>query len=202
VFTGIIEETGQVAAIEQAESSARLTINATTVLSGTRLGDSIAVSGVCLTVTALTDTTFTADVMYQTLKLTRLGALRPGDRVNLERAVRADGRLGGHIVSGHIDGLGQVVSDTPGPNWHTVVISAPPALARFIAGQGSIAVDGVSRTIARVDGCEFSVGLIPATLRATTLGDLHPGQELNLETDILAKYLDRLLSADAGGNPQ
>jgi riboflavin synthase len=198
MFTGIVEEMGRVAAIESSERSARLTITAASVLEGTSLGDSIAVAGVCLTVVDLTGATFTADVMRETLERTRLGSLKPGVAVNLERAVRADARLGGHIVTGHVDALGTVVAHTPGENWNTLVIEVPEPIARHLAPQGSVAVEGVSLTIAEASARRFGVGLIPATLAATTLGSLAAGDRVNIETDILAKYLARLMGLDDG----
>ena len=195
MFTGIVEEAGLIEAIEVEGESARLKVRAGIVLSDTKEGDSIAVAGVCLTVTGLTKTTFFADIMRETMARTRLGELSVGDRVNLERAMRADARLGGHIVTGHVDALGTVASIEEGPAWTTIVFQVPADLAKFCAPQGSIAVEGVSLTIAGARGDLVEVGLIPATLEITTLGGLEVGDKVNLETDILAKHIARLIDA-------
>jgi riboflavin synthase len=197
VFTGIVEEVGVFEAVERRPESGRLAICGMLVAADCAVGDSIAVAGVCLTVVEAAPGSFVADVMNETLKRTRLGGLRAGDRVNLERAVRADARLGGHIVSGHVDGIGRVVSRRPGEAWETLVIALPPGLERHAAPQGSIAVEGTSLTIAEAAGAEVVIGLIPQTLKATTLGQLAPGDQVNIETDVLAKYVERLL----GGRP-
>lgn len=194
MFTGLVEELGRVAAVEQQTDACRLTIAATTVLEGTRPGDSIAVNGCCLTVVATDGATWTADVMAETLAKTALGALEPGDRVNLERAVRADQRLGGHLVQGHVDGVGSVVSRTPGDHWEVVEISLPRELARYLVDKGSITVDGTSLTVVHAGDDRFTVSLIPETLARTTLGLRQPGDRVNLEVDVLAKYVDRLLA--------
>jgi riboflavin synthase len=197
VFTGIIEEIGEVVGIESREDSAVLTIAARAVGADVRHGASIAVNGVCLTVTGSTaaDTVslLAFDVMAETLKRSVVGNLRTGDRVNLERAVRADQRLDGHVVQGHVDGTGAVVSRTPGDHWESVRFGLPDDLARFVAEKGSIAVDGVSLTVTAVGPDWFEVGLIPETLRATVLGAKQPGDAVNLEVDVLAKYVARLL---------
>lgn len=196
MFTGIVEEVGEVLAVEHTGEDARLRLRGPVVTEGVRLGDSIAVSGVCLTVTSLDgDATFTADVMPETLRRSTLGGLTPGDRVNLERAVRADGRLDGHLVQGHVDGVGELLSRTPGPRWDDLVLRLPAGLARYVAEKGSIAVSGVSLTVTQVDDGTFGVSLIPTTLAATTLGDLRPGDPVNLEVDVVAKYVERLLGA-------
>ncbi len=158
----------------------------------TRHGDSIAVNGVCLTVTSVDGAVFTADVMKETLDRSCLGALRPGSRVNLERAVRADQRLGGHIVQGHVDGTGVILSREPGANWETVRISLPADLARYMVEKGSVAVDGVSLTVVEAAADRFSVGLIPTTLGLTTLGGKQPGDPVNIEVDVIAKYVEKL----------
>ncbi|EYR63248.1 riboflavin synthase subunit alpha [Actinotalea ferrariae CF5-4] len=205
MFTGIVEEVGEVLAVEHTGEDARLRLRGEVVTQGVRLGDSIAVSGVCLTVTSLgDDATFTADVMPETLRRSTLGTLAPGSRVNLERAVRADGRLDGHLVQGHVDGVGALVSRTPGPRWDDLVLRLPAGLARYVAEKGSIAVSGVSLTVTHVGEDTFGVSLIPTTLAATTLGDLTPGDPVNLEVDVVAKYVERLLGArptadDEGG---
>jgi riboflavin synthase len=198
MFTGIVEELGEVVAIDATADSARLTVRGPLVTADARHGDSIAVNGVCLTVTDdAGDGTFTADVMRESLDRTTLGSLRPGDPVNLERAVRVDGRLGGHVVQGHVDGVGRVLERTPGERWETVRFAVPAALARYVAEKGSVAVDGVSLTVAGVDDEEFTVGLIPTTLAATTLGRARPGTPVNLEVDVLAKYVERLMGGAA-----
>ena len=199
MFTGIVEEIGTVLSLEQGSGDARLRLEGPLVTSGTRLGDSIAVDGVCLTVTASHDGTFEVDVMPETLRRSTLGALGPGARVNLERAVRADGRLDGHLVQGHVDGVGTLVSRTPGPRWDDLVLGCPPDLARYVAEKGSIAVSGVSLTVTAVADEHFAVSLIPTTLAGTTLGGLRPGDPVNLEVDVIAKYVERLLGARTGG---
>lgn len=197
MFTGIVEEIGTVVALEPGapgSPDARLRLRGPLVSGDARLGDSIAVDGVCLTVTTKDDDgTFTADVMPETLSRSTLGGLAPGAPVNLERAVRADGRLDGHLVQGHVDGVGELVSRTPGERWDDLVLRLPPALARYVAEKGSIAVSGVSLTVTRVGDDTFGVSLIPTTLAATTLGGLAPGDRVNLEVDVVAKYVERLL---------
>ncbi|MGI6033460.1 MAG: riboflavin synthase [Coriobacteriales bacterium] len=194
MFTGIIEEVGTVARIERGAKSARLSIAARTVLEDTKVGDSIAVNGVCLTVTSLSPGRFTADVMHETLERSSLGSLKPGSSVNLERAVQLGGRLGGHIVSGHIDGTGTLRSierdDTA--IWYTV--ATKPELLRYIVEKGSIALDGISLTVARVDATGFSVSTIPHTNEETTLPDRKVGDTVNLECDVIAKYVEKLAS--------
>ena len=204
MFTGIIEEIGVVEKLERGGgtpattgdgSDARLTVRGPLVASDARLGDSIAVGGVCLTVTDLPgDGTFTVDVMPESLRRTALGDLAAGSPVNLERAVRADGRLGGHIVQGHVDGVGTIVRRAPGPRWDDVEIDLAPDLARYVAEKGSITVSGVSLTVTHVRDDGFGVSLIPTTLEATTLGLLAPGAQVNIEVDVLAKYVERLLA--------
>lgn len=203
MFTGIIEEIGEVVAIETHGDSAVLTVAARTVTDDLRHGASIAVDGVCLTVIGwdcADDRPGTVaigfDVMGETLKRTAAGTLRPGDRVNLERAARVDARLDGHVVQGHVDGTGAVLARTPADNWETVRFSVPVDLARFVAEKGSIAVDGVSLTVSAVGPDWFEVGLIPETLRATTLGARTPGDPVNLEVDVLAKYVARLMETE------
>jgi riboflavin synthase len=192
VFTGIIEELGEVVAIEPRGDSAVLAVRASTVAPH---GASVAVNGVCLTVVgAAGGGELRFDVMAETLKRSVLGALRAGERVNLERAVRADSRLDGHIVQGHVDGTGVVISRTPGDAWDAIRFGMPPELSRYVAEKGSIAVDGVSLTVTAVGDDWFEVGLIPETLRATTLGAKQPGDPVNLEVDVLAKYVARLVS--------
>jgi riboflavin synthase len=193
VFTGIVEELGEVAALEYRGNSALLTVRARTILSDAKPGDSIAVNGVCLTVTSIGDGQFAADVMGETLKCATLGELRPGAAVNLERPVRADGRLDGHIVQGHVDGTGIVLARRPATDWDVVRISVPGELTRYLVKKGSIAVDGISLTVSDLarDWCEVS--LIPETLRRTTLGAAAVGDAVNLEVDVVAKYIERML---------
>ena len=197
MFTGIVEEIGRVRDIGfpgGAGQDAVLTVEGPLVVSDAGLGDSIAVNGVCLTVTSLGgDGSFTADVMPESLRRTALGDLVAGSPVNLERAVRADARLGGHVVQGHVDGVGTLVSRAPGERWDDLVLSAPAGLTRYVAEKGSIAVSGVSLTVTHVDDETFGVSLIPTTLEATVLGGLVPGDRVNLEVDVLAKYVERLL---------
>lgn len=179
----------------------RLTVWGPTAVSDTAHGDSIAVNGCCLTVVELGDDSFTVDVMQESLDKTSLGALAPGSHVNLERAVTADARLGGHIVQGHVDGTGTIVTRQPSEHWDIVTIALPVELARYVALKGSITVDGVSLTVSGLkDGTDptFSVGLIPTTLAVTTLGRKQPGDLVNLEVDVIAKYVERLLEAPAG----
>ncbi|TFH69519.1 riboflavin synthase [Cellulomonas sp. HD19AZ1] len=198
MFTGIVEELGTIVALEAgggAQADARLRVRGELVTSDAHLGDSIAVSGVCLTVAELPgDGTFVADVMPETLRRSALGALVVGDRVNLERALAVGGRYGGHVVQGHVDGVGVVRSRRPGPRWDDVEIGLDPALARYVAEKGSVAVSGVSLTVTHVGDDVFGVSLIPTTLEVTTLGSLAPGAAVNLEVDVLAKYTERLLA--------
>ncbi len=194
MFTGLVEELGTVAALEPQTDASRLTIAAGVVLDDARPGDSIAVNGCCLTIVETDGTQWTADVMAETLAKTALGALHPGDRVNLERAVRADQRLGGHLVQGHVDGVGRVLSRTPSEHWELVEISLPGELARYLVDKGSITVDGISLTVVHAGEETFTVSLIPETLARTTLGFRRPGDRVNLEVDVLAKYVDRLLA--------
>ena len=193
MFTGIVEEMGKISAIRQRAKSAQLTIQAQTVLEGTRIGDSIAVNGVCLTVTSLSASAFTADVMAESLRRSALGDLSPGSPVNLERAMAANGRFGGHIVSGHIDGTGTISSFRREDNAMWVTVATPANLLRYIVEKGSVAIDGVSLTVAAVTGRDFSVSLIPHTAAVTILGSKGPGDIVNLETDIIGKYVEKLL---------
>ena len=194
MFTGLIEEVGTVARMEGSARGAKLTVRCKTVLEDTRIGDSIATNGVCLTVTGRTADTFTADVMAESLRRSGLGTLRTGDRVNLERAMPADGRFGGHIVSGHIDGTGTVRELAPeGDNAVWVTVAAAPALLRYIVEKGSIAIDGISLTVAFVDDQCFKVSIIPHTGAETTLLHRKPGDTVNLECDIIAKYIEKLM---------
>lgn len=198
MFTGIVEELGEVVEIDQSTDSARLTVRGPRVVSDASHGDSISVNGCCLTVVRSGDEMFSVDVMKESLDKTSLGALKPGSRVNLERAVTVNQRLGGHIVQGHVDGTGVIVRRDPGEHWEVVTIEMPPDLARYVVMKGSITVDGVSLTVSElVDGKQptFSVSLIPTTLELTTLGFKRPGDRVNLEVDVLAKYVERLVSA-------
>lgn len=200
MFTGIVEEIGTVVAVERRGEDARLTLRGPAVVPGTRLGASIAVAGVCLTATDLPAADeVSVDVMPETVRRSTLGALAAGDRVNLERAMPADGRLDGHLVQGHVDGVAHLVSRSPGPRWDDLTFDLPVGLARYVAEKGSIAVAGVSLTVTWVDGARFGVSLIPTTLTDTTLGDLVPGAAVNLEVDVIAKYVERLLGAREEG---
>jgi riboflavin synthase len=225
MFTGIVEELGEVVAVERLPDAARLTVRGPLVTAEASHGDSIAVNGVCLTVTDSSDKTFTADVMAETLRRTGLGGLSPGSPVNLERPVELGGRLGGHLVQGHADGTGEILSRTPGEHWDVVRIATPPGLARYIVLKGSITVDGVSLTVSSLGGPDgagrpgdagsidgagstsstggaepwFEVSLIPTTLEMTTLGRLQPGSRVNLEVDVIAKYVESLLAAGPAG---
>ena len=198
MFTGIVEEIGTVVRLDRGDGDARLTLQGAVVTEGTRLGDSIAVDGVCLTVAELDGDTFVVDVMPETLGRSTLGSLAAGAPVNLERAVRADGRLDGHLVQGHVDGVGRLVSRTPGPRWDDLVIECPPELTRYVAEKGSVADSGVSLTVTRAGDADLGVSLIPTTLEATTLGRLKPGDPVNLEVDVIAKYVERLLAGQGG----
>jgi len=199
MFTGIVEEIGGITAVEPSGDGVRLTVRAPKAVSDAAHGDSISVSGVCLTVVDQGADWFTADVMKQTLDMSTLTAIAPGRPVNLERATAAHGRLGGHIVQGHIDGTGAVLDVQPGDQWRVLRIGLSPALAPLVVDKGSIAVDGVSLTVSAVSAADagghwFEVSLIPETLEATTLGRLTPGDAVNLETDILARHVQRLFS--------
>mgnify|MGYP000055138469 CR=1 FL=1 len=193
MFTGIVEETGKIRSAQTGGTSGRLDIEADMVIEGTKIGDSIAVNGVCLTVVELGTDGFTADVMPETAERSSLGKCRPGDKVNLERAMAADGRFGGHIVSGHIDGTGRIESleDDGIAVW--VSIRAEKALLKYIVEKGSVAIDGISLTVAYVDGDRFKVSVIPHTGEATMLLEKKPGDTVNLENDIIGKYVDKLM---------
>lgn len=193
MFTGIVEEMGTIAAISH-DGDARVLVQADVVLDGTQVGASIAVDGVCLTVTDLTSDRFAVDVMPETLARSTLGRRQVGDPVNLERAVRADGRLDGHIVQGHVDGVAVLLDRSPGPRWDELTFRCPPELVRYVAEKGSIAISGVSLTVTSVATDRFGVALIPTTLEVTTLGRLAVGDEVNLEVDVIAKYVERLLA--------
>ena len=202
MFTGIVEEVGILKKIVWGAHSAALTIQAKRVLSDAAVGDSLAVNGICLTVTSLDDGGFTADVMHETLDRSALGSQGTGSRVNLERAMAADGRFGGHIVSGHIDGVGTITNLRRDGNavWYT--ISASPQLLRYVVEKGSIAIDGISLTVASVEADRFSVSVIPHTAEVTLLGRKHAGDTVNLETDIIGKYVEKLLRPQAQEAPK
>ncbi len=198
MFTGIVEELGEVVRLTDAGGdSAVLAVRGPVVTSDARHGDSIAVNGVCLTVIDNSGGVFTADVMGETLRRSSLGALKPGSQVNLERAATVGSRLGGHLVQGHVDGVGRIASRTPSEHWEVVRIALPADLARYVVEKGSITVDGVSLTVSAVSAAHdddpwFEVSLIPTTLRETTLGERTPGDPVNLEVDVIAKYVERL----------
>ena len=197
MFTGIVEELGTVAGVEDQSDAIRLTIHAQHVLVDAGLGDSIAVNGCCLTVAERDGDTWTADVMQETLDKTSLAGVAPGDRVNLERAVTPTTRLGGHIVQGHVDGVGTIAARTPSEHWEVVEVSMPPELGRYLVDKGSITVDGVSLTVVEARDDAFTVSLIPETLARTTLGRRQVGDRVNLEVDVLAKHVEKLLAAQA-----
>ena len=199
MFTGIVAELGEVAGIERRGDAARLTIRAST--EGVSPGESIAVNGVCLTVAGILDGTFTADVMGETLDRSSLGALTWGAAVNLERSVRLADRLGGHLVQGHVDGTGTIISRSPAEHWDQVRISLPVSLSRYVVHKGSIAVDGISLTVSALgppggEDTWFEVCLIPETLKRTAMGTRQPGEVVNLEVDVIAKYVERLLNRE------
>ena len=202
MFTGIVEELGTIRSLQRGKHSVVLSIGAHTVLSDLKIGDSVAVNGVCLTATSRDGGGFTADVMHETLNRSSLDALNVGSRVNLERAMAADGRFGGHIVSGHIDGTGTITAVRPDDNavWYTV--SASPELLRYIVEKGSITIDGISLTVASVTETGFSVSAIPHTAAVTTLGEKRVGDTVNLETDIIGKYVEKLLRPGPEQQPQ
>ena len=193
MFTGIIEEIGTVIQLERGPRSAQLTIAGQVIFSDLKLGHSVAVNGVCLTASAISDTQFTADLMPETLDRSALGALRPGSRVNLERAMAADGRFGGHMVMGHIDGMGKIAHLRRDDKAIWVRIEAAPELLRYVIQKGSIAIDGISLTVALVDESGFSVSIIPHTAALTTLSERRPHDLVNLEVDLVGKYIERLL---------
>ena len=209
MFTGIVEELGSIESVEDQGDAIRLAIRASTVLEDVALGDSISVNGCCLTVAEVhpgssgetAEGVWTADAMQETLDKTALLGLRPGDRVNLERAVTVDKRLGGHIVQGHVDGVGSITARTPSAHWEVVEIAMPRDLARYLVDKGSITVDGISLTVVEARDDSFTVSLIPETLSRTTLGFRQPGDHVNLEVDVLAKYVERLLSFNPAMDP-
>ena len=193
MFTGIVEEVGKIKKIERNTVSAKLSIEADKVLQEVKEGDSIAVNGICLTVTSFTKNSFTADVMHETMNRTTLGKLKENSPVNLERALSVRGRFGGHMVSGHIDGRGKIVGIEKDDNAVLFTIETTEKILRYIVEKGSIAINGISLTVARVDRKNFTVSVIPHTLRVTSLGSFQKGDEVNLENDIVGKYIEKLL---------
>ncbi len=194
MFTGIVEELGTVAEVVELGDSSRLAVRGKVVTADARHGDSIAVNGVCLTVVDVDGDVFTADVMAETLRRTALAGIAAGDPVNLERAATLATRLGGHLVQGHVDGVGRLVERRPAERWEAVRFALPPGLARYVVEKGSITVDGVSLTVTAVGADFFEVGLIPTTLSLTTLGRRAAGDPVNLEVDVVAKYVEKLLT--------
>ena len=197
MFTGIVEELGAIVAVEHGSESAVLRVRGPLVASDATPGASIPVNGVCLTVVEHDGDTFSVDVMAETLNRSSLGSLRAGARVNLERAMPASSRFGGHIVQGHVDGTGQILARVPGDRWEIVQLTLPPDLSRYVVEKGSITVDGVSLTVSALTDDTFSVSLIPTTLGLTTLGRKEVGDLVNLEVDVIAKYVERLLTHPA-----
>jgi riboflavin synthase len=198
VFTGIVEELGEIVAVENLGDASRFLVSGPVVTEGAKHGDSIAVNGVCLTVVDFEDGRFSADVMAETLNRSSLGALTVGSRVNLERPMALGGRLGGHLVQGHVDGTGTIVERKLSEHWEIVKISLPADLSRYVVEKGSITVDGISLTVVDAGPDYFTVSLIPTTLALTTLGVKQAGDPVNLEVDVLAKYVERLLGKGAG----
>jgi riboflavin synthase len=199
MFTGIIEEMGSVRALRREGIAARLTVSASTVLGGTAIGDSICVNGVCLTVVDLAKDGFSADVAAETLKVTNLGELKIGANVNLERALQLSARIGGHLVSGHVDAVGRIREKREEGNGWRIFIDAPETVLRYVIKKGSIAIDGISLTVADVDRSGFSIAMIPHTAKLTTLGFKAGGDSVNLEADIMGKYVERLLAGRVEG---
>ena len=193
MFTGLVEEIGVVEELVKLESAVRIAVRAPKVTEDAAPGDSLAVDGVCLTVVDNANGTFTADVMRETLDRSRMGSYEPGSKVNLERALAAGQRMGGHIVQGHVDGVAEVVSRTPSEHWEVVRFTLPRQLGRYVVEKGSIAVNGTSLTVSAVGEGYFEVSLIPTTLRETTAGALTPGDPVNLEVDIVAKYVEKMV---------
>ena len=192
MFTGLVEEVGEVVALTKLDDAVRIAVRAPLVTADARHGDSVAVDGVCLTVVDNADGVFSADVMQETLDRSRLGSYVAGSRVNLERALAAGARMGGHIVQGHVDGVAQVVSRTPSENWEVVRITLPAGLARYVVEKGSITVNGTSLTVSAIGEDYFEVSLIPTTLSDTTAGSLATGEDVNIEVDIVAKYVEKM----------
>jgi riboflavin synthase len=199
MFTGIIEELGTVKALRREAGAARLTLSAAKVLDGTTLGDSICVNGVCLTVVEMNSTAFSADVAVETLRVTNLGDLQAGKKVNLERALQLSARIGGHLVTGHVDSVGRVREKREEGNGWRIFIDAPASVLRYVIKKGSIAIDGISLTVADVDNAGFAIAMIPHTAKLTTLGFKTAGDSVNLESDIIGKYVERLLEGRREG---
>lgn len=202
MFTGLVEEIGRVEKLQVQGDAVRLSIAATTVLGDAQLGDSIAVNGVCLTVAELGENAFTADVMQESLNRSALGQLQVGDVVNLERALLPTTRLGGHIVQGHVDATATLLTRTPSEHWDVLRFSLPQQLGRYVVEKGSITVQGTSLTVAALGEDYFEVSLIPTTLRDTVFGSLEPGAVVNLEVDVVAKYVEKMLHPDVTAEPQ
>jgi riboflavin synthase len=199
MFTGLVQAVGRVTEVRRAEQSAVITFEVANFLEGCAIGDSIAVNGACLTVISMTEQTFEVDVMVQTLKLTSLDGIDVGSEVNLELAAKVSDRLGGHIVQGHVDGVGEVVAIEPGEKWQRMDISVPSHLMKYVQPQGSICIDGTSLTVGEIDDGKnaVTVWLIPETLRKTVLGKFSLGTKVNIEVDVLAKYVERLLKRES-----
>ena len=203
MFTGIIESVGTISSIKRGKDSCRITISTNTLdMSDVKLGDSIATNGVCLTVVDMGENYYSADVSAETMKLTGFADYANGSKVNLEKAMQVGGRLGGHIVSGHVDGMGQIKEVIDHVEYIEVWVTAPDELARYIAHKGSITVDGVSLTVNQVDGADFMLWIIPHTLKETVIGHYKPGTQVNLEVDLIARYLERLVMGDQAAQKQ
>jgi riboflavin synthase len=198
MFTGIIEELGEITAIETQPDAVRLTISGKKVLEDLKRGESISVSGTCLTAIEIDDKSFTADVMHETIRLSGLQRVEVGQKVNLERAMTAATRFGGHVVQGHVDGVGEFVSREKSDNWDWVRISVPEELMKYVVMKGSITFDGISLTVNEIDGNVIGLSLIPETLEVTTLGYKKPGDLINVEVDVMAKHIERLMEARQG----
>ncbi len=199
MFTGIVEELGSVKALRRDAGAVRLTVSASTVLGGTVLGDSISVNGVCLTVVELGKSHFSADVALETLKVTNLGELTVGQQVNLERALQLSARIGGHLVSGHVDAVGRIRAKNQEGNSWRITFDAPAPALRYIIKKGSVAIDGISLTVADVDASGFTIAMIPHTAKLTTLGAKNAGDSVNLETDLIGKYVEKLMAGRIEG---
>jgi riboflavin synthase len=193
VFTGIVEATGRVTSVDDFKSASRLTISAPGLAESLTVGESVAIDGVCLTVARVEGSAWTSDVMRVTRETTTLGSVKAGRRVNLERALRADSRMGGHFLQGHVDGIATLLTRDSGPEWDDLTFRVPASLTRYVVTKGSIAIDGVSLTVAALEGDRVTVSLIPTTLVATNLGDKRPGDPANVEVDVIGKYVESLL---------
>ena len=199
MFTGIIEELGEIKAIEKQPDAVRLTISGDNVLGDLKRGESISVSGTCLTAIEIDENSFTADVMHETIRLSGLQRIEMGDKVNLERAMTAATRFGGHVVQGHVDGVGEFVSREKSDNWDWVRIRVPENLMKYVVMKGSITFDGISLTVNEIDGNVIGLSLIPETLEVTTLGYKNSGDLINVEVDVMAKHIERLMEAREQG---